>query len=103
MIMEVVYLGRDNTIDLKLLADGVAVDLAPVTRMVLMIETTVIDSTTTPSAFDWDTGVTGKIILFLGNTDGLPPGKYKSTLIVYDASNPNGLVWSQFALYIDEI
>jgi len=99
MITEIVYLGHDNTIDLLLKADGSAVDLSAVTRMTLEVDSTVIDSAVSTDAFDWDTGVTGKLILALGG-ESITAGAYKATLTVYDPDNADGLVWSQFNLVV---
>lgn len=101
MITEKVYLGRDNTVDLLLMADGAAVDLSSVTRMTLDIGGTVVDSETSPAAFDWDTGTTGKVILALGDVE-LSEGGYKTILTVYDPSNPDGIVWGEFKLIAKE-
>lgn len=103
MIIEKVYNGRDNTIDLLLKADGAAVDLAAVTRMQLVVGETTIDSSTAPAAFDWSPtpAVTGKVVLALGalGDDSIPAGEGQTaTLYVFDASNPNGICWGQLRL-----
>jgi hypothetical protein len=102
MTTEVVYLGRDNTVDLLLKADGSAQDLSGVTRMVLVVGETEIDSDLSPDAFDWDTGTTGKVVLALGD-ESLSEGTYTAWLVVYDASNPDGIVWGSFTLKVMDI
>lgn len=99
MIYEIVYLGRDNTIELLLKADGVAQDLTPVTKMVLKDEDGgwELDSSLLPALFDWNTGVTGKLVLDLGSSN-IPPGYYTCSLIVFDSSNTNGIVWGNFVI-----
>lgn len=95
MIIETVYLGRDNAIDLQLTADGSASDLTSVTRMSVcdVGGAWSVDSDTVPAAFDWGTsGETGKISLMLG-AQNIPPGTYTCRLTVYDPTNANGLVW----------
>src|SRR5512139_1988724 len=110
MITEKVYLGRDNTIDLILKADGAAVDLSSVTRMVLVVGSVTIDSVIYPAAFNWDPtpAVTGKVILTLGElTTGEPPanilsaGAYTATLTVYDPTNDDGVVWGKFKVAVE--
>lgn len=109
MITEKVYLGRDNTIDLLLKADGAAVDLESVSRMVLVVGSVTVDSAVYPAAFDWDTGTTGKVILALGQLmDGEEPpanilsaGAYTATLTVYDPTNDDGLVWAKLKIVVE--
>lgn len=98
MTTEVVYLGRDNTVDLLLKADGSAQDLSGVTRMVLVVGDAEIDS----DAFDWDTGTTGKVVLALGD-ETISEGTYTAWLVVYDGSNPDGIVWGSFTLKVMDI
>ena len=96
MITETAYIGRDNTIDIQLLEDGVAVDLSGVTRMTLAFEGAVIaDSNEDPGVFDWDNG-NGVVILKLGGLVGLTAGIYHTRLVVYDPINTNGIAWEDF-------
>ena len=99
MTTENVYNGHDNTIDLLLKADGAAQDLSSVTRMTLEVDSVTIDSAISGSAFDWDTGTTGKIILALGG-ESLTAGAYRATLTVYDPTNTDGIVWGTFKLIV---
>ena len=99
MTTENVYDGHDNTIDLLLKADDVAEDLSSVTRMTLEVGSTTVDSDVSGDAFDWDTGVTGKVILDLGG-ESLAAGTYRATLTVYDPTNTNGIVWGKFKLIV---
>ena len=99
MITENVYTGHDNTIDLLLKADGVAQDITDATRMTLEVGSTTVDSDGSADAFNWDTGVTGKLILALGGED-LTAGIYRATLTVYDPTNTNGIVWGTFKLIV---
>ncbi len=92
-LRETVYLDHDNAIDLTLKADGVAVDLSSVTRMILRDSGCVwdVDSTTSPTAFDWSAG-DGKISMSLGD-EPIPAGAYSCRLIVFDPTNTDGVVW----------
>jgi hypothetical protein len=111
-LTEIVYQGRDNSVDLLLLADGVAVALDAVSRMVLadLGGAWTVDSQLQPTAFDWSTGVTGKLVLELGGAVAsitgeagyaqIPAGRHAVRLIVYDVSHPNGVVWGQIWLKV---
>ena len=99
MTTEIVYDGHDNTIDLLLKADGVAQDLSSVTRMTLEVGSSIVDSAVSGSAFDWAPGVTGKLILVLGD-EGLTAGSYRATLTVYDSTNTDGIVWGTFKVIV---
>lgn len=109
MTKEVVYIGRDNAIDLLLSADGVVTNLVAgnVSRMDIRLcqdSATVqtISSVSTPLAFDWTTaGASGRVILELG---GLftAAARYKAHLIVYDPSNVNGIEWGTFTLNVKD-
>ena len=104
MSREIIYLGHNNTIDWQLQADGVAIDLAAVTRMTLEIDSQTLDSATdgngSGNPFYWTTGVpaTGVANLFLtlgsaAETAGVSTGNHTVALTVYDPSHPDGLVW----------
>ena len=99
MTTEIVYDGHDNTIDLLLKADGTAQDLSEVTRLTLEEGSTTVDSDESGSAFDWAPGMTGKLILALGD-ESLPAGTYRAILTVYDPSNTDGIVWGSFKLIV---
>lgn len=99
MITEIIYLNLDNTIDLLLKADGSAQDLSTVTRMTLELDSTIIDSDSSPDAFDWDTGVTGKLVLALGG-ESITEGEYITKLTIYDPDNTNGVFWGYIKLVV---
>ena len=99
MITEIVYLNYDNKIDLLLKADGEVQSLDAVTRMTLSFDSTTIDSDNSPDAFDWDTGVTGKLVLALGE-ESISEGSYIAKLTVYDPDNENGIVWGYLKLVV---
>ncbi len=66
--------------------------------MTLEVDSTVIDSAVSASAFDWDTDPT-KLVLALGG-ESITAGTYKATLTVYDPDNTDGIVWGQFNLVV---
>ena len=87
---------RDNTIDLLLKSGGTPEDLSGVTRMVLqdVAGDWEVDEEDDSGAFTRSGSVTGKVTLTLGDQD-IPEGRYNVILIVYDATNTNGLVWDR--------
>lgn len=93
-----VYNSRDNTQSILLKTEGSAADLSSVTRMLLVEERskfTTIDSNSSPDAFDWDTGVQGKVVLSLGD-EGIETGRYHVRLVIYSPTYPSGFVWGEF-------
>ncbi len=99
MVYEIVHLGHNNTIDLKLLSDGVAQDITTTTRMTLSFGTTLIDSDVHSGVFDWSGG-DGEILLTLG-AQTITAGTYESELTVYDSVNTEGIVWPIFTIRVD--
>ena len=106
-LSEKVYLNRDNSIKLGLLADGAPINAASLTRVVMTLtdgdgNVSTFDSNVDSNAFDWtsetaqvsDT-VTGILIIKLQDA-AVPPAAaddYMANLIVYDAANTDGLNW----------
>jgi uncharacterized phiE125 gp8 family phage protein len=97
--VEHVYLGKDNAINLTLKSDGVAVDLASVTRMTLTMGTVTVDSDTSAGAFDWSGG-NGSLVLSLGGVSSLIEGIYDAELAIYDPSNEEGLIWGTIEIEV---
>lgn len=102
MITETVYLGRDNSIDLQLVADGVVAALSSVTRIDVVSAQGewAVSSSDAPEAFDWSAG-NGMVDISLGQ-QGIPPGRHSCFLVVYDQGNPHGIVWDKLRLIINE-
>jgi len=102
---EIVYLNRDNQIVLELRTNSVLQDLSGLTRTQLIIGTTTLDSSGS-SYFDWtDTGFgTGTLIIDVGSatlTTGFHSCCY---IVVYDNTNPNGIVWgNKFTIVVEDI
>ncbi len=105
---EMIFLGRDNTLDWQLQADGSAVDLASVTRMTAELSGTngsaTVDSDDDGNGqgnpFYWTGGVPesdeANLFLSLGGpleTAGLTSGYYNLRLTIYDPDHADGLVW----------
>lgn len=98
-VTETVYLGRDNTIDLLLKADGVITDLTPITKVDIVDIgcSWSINSDDSTDAFDWSSGADGVLRLSLG-AETVPAGSYRARVIIYDASNTEGIVWGEIKL-----
>ena len=95
-INERVYVGRDNVIRLRLSEDGVAIDTGTITRVIIIFGGLTVDSQTQGglSGPVFYTQASGVIQLRLGHVTGIPAaGVYNARLVVYDASNPTGIVW----------
>ena len=105
MTHEVIYLGKSNTIDWQLCSDSIAVDLAPVTRMVVCINDINLDSVELSgngddNAFYWLSGAPSgenpNLYLRLGvaaKEAGLEEGCYPLRLTIYDPDHTAGNVW----------
>lgn len=97
---EEIHLGRDNVIAYVLREQGVAIaDLSPISRVVVTIEETIIDSDAVPPAtirWDLQTEYKGETVdylqLQLGHQD-LTPGVYTMDVTAYDPSNQAGVLW----------
>ncbi len=97
MQTEIVWIGRDNSIDLILKADGTAIALAAATRITAGFGATLIDSDngdTDPIRWAKVGYETGEIRLFLGALETpLTAGVYKVPITVYEPANPHGIFW----------
>lgn len=92
-IKEVVYLTRDNTVDLILKDNNGTTDLTDITKIEVhdIGCAWAVDSVASPDAFDIGT-TDGKVVLMFGD-EPVSPGTYNCLVIVYDPTNPNGVVW----------
>lgn len=101
---EYIYLGRDNKTVLQLKVAGTAEDISGATRMTLNFNGTIVDSDTSPTAFDWSLG-SGKVELALKN-ESIWAGTYRDEnaveLVVYDPSNTDGIVWGKINCIVQE-
>jgi hypothetical protein len=107
MSTETIYIDRDNKFDLLLKIDDVVADLSNVTKIGLLFQENYYHSDNWPDAFDYSTQATAGIITFdmasLPATS-FPAGRDKKTeLIVYDSTNPQGIVWGTFDLHVKEL
>jgi hypothetical protein len=101
-ITEVTYLGHDNTIDLLLKADDVAQDLAGCTSMTITLDgKTITSDNTVGDPITWAQAgyATGEVRLDLGG-QAITAGTHTAWLVVYDASNPDGIVWGSLRITV---
>lgn len=96
-IEEVVYLARNNTIALSLTLDNAAIVHNTLTRAQVLVGATLLDSSVSPALFDLT--LTDRLLLKFG-ASGLTAGRYAATLVVFDATNPLGLVWGDFVVVV---
>jgi hypothetical protein len=101
---ELIWKGHDNSVDLQLFSNDSAVDLSPVTEMrVVMDDSVVILSTDSAlGSIKWDQAGydLGEIRISAGTYSCLSTGVHIGTLLVYDGSNPNGIVWDDIPFRI---
>lgn len=101
MLEEIVHLGRNNTIELALMsaepdALPVAIDHSTLTRCQVLVGSTLIDSATAASLFEFSAA---KLILKFGAA-ALPVGRNLSTITIFDADNPLGLTWGDLFITV---
>ena len=107
-----IYLNRDNVLTFGMLEDSAPIDARNFTRVVLQFKPTAggsvvsIDSNTVPLLFDWtDTQqfsglVTGVLKLMLGDMAGVVVGKYRMSIVAYDAVNTDGITWAKVSAQV---
>lgn len=105
--IERAYPDRDNEIALQVIADGVPIDGAAVTRTVLRLtpegdgDVIDVDSQDHAAVFDWSRGSgVVEIKLVEAGSGFIAAGRYQARLIIYDADHMNGLIWGRlFSLF----
>jgi hypothetical protein len=105
MATETIYLNRDNKFSLLLKSNDVVEDLSTVTKVEILHLENYYNSDNFASAFDYSTRATGGIIIFdLASIASLEAGRDQNAeLIIYDATNPEGIIWGTFDLDIKEL
>ena len=104
---EVIYKGRNNTIDLQFVSNSTVADLSLVNKIEL-IDTagyfSTINSIVYPTMFDWSDSPNLGIILFsLGQLPNLIAGKYHTFKVyLYDDANTDGVYWGTFQTVVKE-
>lgn len=94
---EVIYIGRDNEIVLKLSVNEVLINHSVITRCQLKVGNYLFDSTLSPNIFDFTQS--DKIIFKLG-TQTIPVGKYVGKLYIFDLDNENGVAWGEMPIIV---
>lgn len=109
---EIVYINGevsyDNSIDLILKENGTALtalQMATITAMGLVYQGTEYKSGDYAAAFDFTTYADdAKVILKPQKITGIAAGRDpKAEVVVYDPSNPNGIVWDTIDLMIQDV
>jgi hypothetical protein len=109
---ETIYIGRDNYIG-RLLSSSVngvvaAADLSTVTRIDVIVGGVLVSSTDPvngPIKWLQPGYAAGEIRIFAGKGTGLAAavGLQAAALIVYDPTNPDGLLWDTFSVAVVQI
>lgn len=107
MLREKVYINRDNINRLLFRKNGQIIDLAPLTKIDLVIEKlglTITDSTSDAYPLKWlhDPVETGILGMQIGSTTSLKEGVYKARLYAYDSTTPKGKFWCEIELHIKD-
>lgn len=109
MQTQLVYNGRDNAIDLVLLADGVAVSVSLLTRVIVEIGESTLDSdalglgageefdnTITKAMTSGDLkGQTVQVLRLSLGGESIAAGRHQAKLTIYDVDHAAGLVWTE--------
>jgi len=105
---EYLYLDHGNTIDLVLKADGEAQNLSAVTGIRVMFDqTSVYSNAASEGAIKWQS--TSDVAWELGeiridcSSHDIAARRYDVPIIVYDPSNPDGVVWDNVRIEVEEI
>ena len=102
MITIKIYKDRDNIASIELMSDGVAQNITGFTRAMITLGCLTVDSAVHSGVFDWTTsGATGQLYIVAGHVPRLQVGEFISTLTVFDATYPNGLVWGKMAVLVE--
>ena len=89
--MHVIWLGRNNALELQLQDVGKAINHTSITRVQVDLGGgTVIDSNTSAGLFDLSNA--DRLVLKFGGSS-ITPGQYRARIIIFDPSHPDGLVW----------
>ncbi|MCK9506033.1 MAG: hypothetical protein M0Q95_17870 [Porticoccaceae bacterium] len=95
--IEMVYLGRDNSIVKELRYNEVLLDsiqMADITGVGVVYKGVLYTSAQYSDAFGWST-TTGRINLILGRIPSLPLGRdSKAEVVIYTQTHPLGIIWA---------
>ena len=105
MEWEKVWLGHDNSVNRVLKADGAALtneQMDAITDMTLSFGSVLVESDNgdaDPIRWRKSGYATGEVRLFLGGQT-IAAGSYQAPLVVYDATNVNGVVWGMLPITV---
>jgi len=101
---EVIYIGvYDNTNDLRLDSNGSPISLSSVTRIdaqMGLLSVTSENATNDPIRWNVAGFVAGEMRCKFGALEGLSPGSWPCYFIVYDPTNPNGVVFGPVTFHV---
>lgn len=109
VIHEVIYLDRDNSVDLILKKDGVAEDLSSVTQIDAVFDTSVtIESTnaaTGPIKWNQAGYDDGEIRIDLTDSDeaDIDTGQYTVKIFTYTSEYTDGIYWGEVSIRVRDI
>jgi hypothetical protein len=98
-LVETVYLGRDNPLEIALEQAGQSINHTTLTRLVLTQRggAVMLDSDDTPEAVSFDSS--DRVVIKAGALP-LPVGRHWVSLIVYDAEHQEGIYWQDMTLVV---
>ena len=103
-----IWKDRDNAAKITLAKSGTTLtadEMAAITKVEIKYNGNYYNSDDHADMFDWTTYADdGQLVINAGTVDlgdNLATDR-KAELIIYDASNPNGIVWAQFTMIIKQ-
>jgi len=112
MSKKTVYKDRENAFSLQLKKtdeNGVltvltSAEMDAITKIEILFKETYYSSEDYATSFDWTTyKATGVVVFKLGLITTIPAGRDKqSELIIYDAANPEGIIWKLLDIKVEE-
>ena len=101
MATRIIYTGRDTNIKYQLLDQGQPKDLSNLSKIDLIFSSTVKVTGTIGTTTPLDFATTSTELVLKFGAIIIPSGSYPSIkVVVYDADNPNGLIWGEIALVV---
>ena len=101
MATRIIYTGRDTNIKYQLLDQGQPKDLSNLSKIDLIFSSTVKVTGTIGTTTPLDFATTSTELVLKFGAIIIPSGSYPSIkVVVYDADNPNGLIWGEISLVV---
>jgi hypothetical protein len=103
---EYIFNGHDNSNEIILKSDGLAIDLSNVTAMTITFgDLTISSMNGDEDPIRWDKAgyAQGEVRFFLGHS-GISEGSHHAPLVVYSEAFPEGYVWGNIVFNVfDEV